>query len=106
MTRTTDSPVAINALLTAATATGPGNSVTGSPRQKTFQAELVGAGAAATVVIEGSNTGSGWVTIGTITLTTAAPADGFYFDAPWGYVRANLTAISGAGASVNCSMGS
>lgn len=104
--RSTDAPVAADILLNAVTTTGPGNAITGRPAKKTFQADLTGSGATATVNIEGSNTGSGWVTIGTITLTTAAPADGFYFETPFSQVRANLTAIGGAGASVSCGMGS
>lgn len=104
--RSTDAPVAADILLNAVTIIGAGNPVTGRPAKKTFQADLTGTSATATVNIEGSNTGTGWVNIGTITLTTAASADGFYFDTPFAQVRANLAAITGAGASVSCAMGS
>lgn len=49
-----------------------------------------------------------WCTtaMGTITLSgTTINADGFTTAAPWRYVRANITAISGTGAAVNVLMG-
>jgi hypothetical protein len=56
--------------------------------------------AAATVLIQGSNedlTGTGtntnWVLVGTITLAGAG-TDGFVTQAPWKYVRANVTVAS------------
>ena len=76
---------------------------------KAVQATVTGTGAvSATVIIEAiNNPASGnWLTLATITLTgTTAATDGFTFDAPWSYVRARLTAISGTGASVTASMG-
>lgn len=93
-------------LLSKATSVGAGGAVNGPPKQKTFQAELNGDSATgATVVIEGSNTGNRYVTLGTITLDGTTRSGGFYFEAPWCYVRANLTAIAGTGASVDCVMG-
>ena len=76
---------------------------------KTFQATgatTAGAGSA-TVQIEVSNDRVGWITAGTITLTlsTTAATDGFVMSAPWGHVRANVTAISGTGANVTVTMG-
>ena len=77
----------------------------------TFQAvgtTTAGAGAA-TIQIQGSNIDNvnAYVTIGTITLTlgTTLVADGFSTSAPWKFVRANVTAISGTGASINVYMG-
>jgi hypothetical protein len=75
----------------------------------TFQANVVGTGAVtATVVIEGSNDNTYWVStvLGTITLSgTTSSTDGFTTSAPWKYVRARTTAISGTGATVQVYMG-
>ena len=93
-------------LLNAVTATGAGLPTTISNTSGvTFQASgttTAGAGAA-TVVIQVSNDGLVWLTLGTITLTlgTTIAGDGFAADAPWGMARANVTAISGTGASVS-----
>jgi hypothetical protein len=64
-----------------------------------------GAGAA-TVKIQGSLDNSIWIDLGTITLTlaTTESGDGFAINAPWEYVRANVTAISGTDASVDVYM--
>lgn len=80
----------------------------------TFQGIVTGTGAVgATIVILASNedaTGQGtkanWVTLGTITLTgTTTASDGFTSTAPWRYVSANVTAVSGTGATVEVIMG-
>tara|TARA_R110002126_G_scaffold141146_5_gene286057 strand:+ start:1615 stop:1977 length:363 start_codon:yes stop_codon:yes gene_type:complete len=80
----------------------------------TFQASVTGTGAVtATVVMQVSNeeatylgTTSNWITLGTITLSgTTTATDGFTTDAPWRYVRAGVTAISGTGATVTSNMG-
>lgn len=75
----------------------------------TFQANVVGTGAvSATVVIECSNDGTYAVAtaLGTITLSgTTSSTDGFTTNAPWKYVRARVTAISGTGATVQVYMG-
>lgn len=103
-------------LLTAAAATGAGVTknnaayqVDGSGNPMTFQASGAttnGAGAA-TIVIQVSNDGSNWLTLGTISLTlsTTSSSDGFAADAPWAYIRANITALSGTGAAVTVIMG-
>lgn len=74
-----------------------------------FQATVLGTGAVtATVEIEGSNDGAYWcdTPLGTITLSgTTSHTDGFTVNAPWKYVRANITAISGTGANVSVLMG-
>lgn len=64
-----------------------------------------GAGAA-TVLIEVSNDGVNYLTMATITLTlaTAAATDGLAVINNWNYYRANLTALSGTGASVSVYM--
>jgi hypothetical protein len=99
------------ALLTASTTTETGSTHIPNHKQRTFDANgttTAGAGAA-TILIEGSNEGiaNTWITIGTITLTlgTTKTADGFTTDAPWKFVRARVSAISGTNASVNANMG-
>lgn len=75
--------------------------------QASYQATVSGTGAVtATVVIEVSNDGVNAVTtpLGTITLSgTTSSSDGFTTDAPWKYVRARISAVSGTGATVNVS---
>lgn len=64
---------------------------------------------AATVVIEGSNVDdpNTFVSLGTLTLTlgTTTSAAGLATTAPWKYVRANVSSISGTGATVYVTMG-
>lgn len=75
----------------------------------TFQATVVGTGAvSATVVIDASNDRTYWCStvLGTITLSgTTSASDGFTTTAPWKYVRARVTAISGTGATVTANIG-
>jgi hypothetical protein len=75
----------------------------------TFQATVTGTGAVtATVVIDCSNDGSNWcaTALGTISLSgTTSSSDGFTTTAPWKYIRARVTAISGTGATVVSLMG-
>lgn len=70
----------------------------------TYQANIIGSGTVgATVTIEVSNDGVNVLAtvMGTITLSgTATASDGFTTMAPWKYHRANITAISGTGATV------
>lgn len=97
------------ALLTAATATGPGERHQPLlPSRRAFQlvgTTTSGAGSA-TVAVEVSLDGVNFMTQGTITITlgTTAATDGFASDAPWRYVRGNVTAISGTGARVTLTM--
>ena len=66
-----------------------------------------------TVLIQVSNedatfqgTKSNWITIATITLSgTTTATDGFTTIAPWRYVRASATAISGTNAIIEVIMG-
>jgi hypothetical protein len=96
--------------------TEPGvtTTVTGNAAYKdspfaTFQATVVGTGAVtATVVLDVSNDGVYWVStvLGTITLSgTTSSSDGFTTTAPWKFVRARVTAISGTNAIVQVYMG-
>lgn len=61
-------------------------------------------GGAATASIEVSNDGTNWLpsALGTLSLTlsTVASSDGFVANTKFLYMRANLSAISGTGASV------
>jgi len=96
-------------LLDAATATGAGSTRNLLKKEATFQAfgTTASGSGAATILIQVSNDGTNWITAGTITLTlgTAATNDGFASDAKWTFVRANVTALSGTGASVTVLMG-
>ena len=98
-------------MLDGAIATGAGTNVfnmsTGGSR--TFQADGTtssGSGSA-TIKVQVSNDNSNWIDLGTVTLSlsTTSATDGFTSDAPWAFVRGNVTAISGTGASVNLYMG-
>lgn len=79
-----------------------------------FQGIVTGTGAVtATVLVQASNeqatwegTKSNWITVGTITLSgTTTATDGLTTIAPWKYIRASVTAISGTGATVEVFMG-
>jgi hypothetical protein len=61
--------------------------------RRSFQASLVGGGSA-TVKIQASNDNKSWLDLATISLTAAAPSDGFSSEVPWIYVRANVTAVA------------
>lgn len=93
---------------------GVTSTTTGAAKYKdspysTYQATVVGTGAVtATVVIDCSNDGTYWCStpLGTITLSgTTSSSDGFTTVAPWKFVRARVTAISGTGATVTVTEG-
>ena len=96
--------------MTYFTATGAGSKIqTNGAKLMTFQitgATSADAGAA-TVKIQVSNDGVGWLDLATLTLTlgTTATTDGVALAAPWQYVRGNCTAISGTGAAVTLTIG-
>lgn len=76
---------------------------------RTFQAygtTTSGTGAA-TITVNVSHNGSDYMTLATIELplSTVSASDGFLVDAHWEYVRAEVTAISGTGATVSLIMG-
>lgn len=97
-------------LLTAATAVSAGASLDIRGKAKlaiqAIGSTSAGSGAA-TILAQVSNNGVNWLTAGTITLalTTGGVTDGLVIDAPWSYIRANVTAISGTGASVSVLLG-
>lgn len=99
----------VHTLLNAATVVAAGSSYLKPATKCTFQAAgttTAGAGSA-TIKVQVSNNDSDWLDLGTITLTlsTTSSSDGFTAEAPWKYVRGNVTAISGTGASVTLYMG-
>lgn len=102
-------------LLNAATTTGAGTAwhprdVTANSTYNFHSFQAVGntsaSTGAATVLIQVSNDGTNYITLGTITLTlgTSATSDGFAAINTWEYYRANLTALSGTGATVTVYM--
>lgn len=92
-----------------ATTTGAQSQIYKDSPYSTFQATVTGTGAVtATVNIEVSLDGTNWCATpaGTITLSgTTTASDGFTTASSWKYVRANVTAISGTGATVVVLMG-
>jgi hypothetical protein len=82
--------------------------ITGAPYEGTWNANrrvmvqgvVDGDGAVtATILVQGSNNGQNWETIGTITLDDDDTDSGTVaVDYPWAYLRADLTAITGTDA--------
>lgn len=98
-------------LLSAVTTTGAGAAVPRVRAERVVHAAVTGTGAvAATVEVYGAidppTDETDCVLLGTITLSgTDKDVDGFGMDAPWGYLLAKVTAISGTGAAVTCKTG-
>jgi len=96
-------------LLNAVTTTGAGAAVIVNQHNRTFQAtgDTTSGAGAATIAIEVSNNATNWLLHDTIalTLSTTPVSAGIEMDAPWTYVRGNVTAISGTGAAVSLYMG-
>lgn len=95
-------------LMTDRTATATGVTIEAPGPGATVQARVTGTGAVtATVVVQVSNYTNVWLTLGTLSLsgTTTATA-GLALDAHWAYIRADLTALTGTGATVDVFMGS
>ena len=85
-----------------------GEAVADSFRVPSFSAFVAGTGeVTATVLIECSNTGNGWVPYGTLTMsgTTLAP-DAIAGSGRYLQYRARLTALTGTSAAVTVTMGS
>jgi len=97
------------AMLANATTTQDGPAIPYAQSLATFQAtgSASSGSGSATVEIKVSNDGVVWLLLGTISLTlgTTATSDGFASDAPWAMARADLTSISGTGATVTVTMG-
>lgn len=95
-------------ILPATTTTATGSWIYKDAPKAAIQANVQGTGAVtATVVLDVSNDALFAVStvLGTITLSgTTSATDGFTTDAPWKYLRARVTAITGTGATVNVLM--
>lgn len=92
-------------LLDSATTTATGTPIrmpAGTASYEIEGATTAGAGTA-TVVIEVTNGGEAWLTLDTLSLTlsTTPSAAGGAVVAPWAYIRARVTAITGTGATVS-----
>lgn len=90
------------------TATGSGTVFQARPLNRAFQAWMAGNGAiSATVLIEASNDGQNFGTRTTLNLTGNNYASQVFNDtlAPFPFVRATVTAISGNSAAVTVTMG-
>jgi hypothetical protein len=96
------------------TATGASSPIYKESPYSSFQAIVTGTGVvSATIAIQvcieddtANGVKSNWITMSTITLSgTTTATDGFTTIAPWRWVRANVSAISGTGATVQIIMG-
>ena len=94
----------VSNVVTGVTAIGTGAWVYKDAPKATIQATVTGTGAVtATVVIDCSNDGVNAcaTALGTISLSgTTSASDGFTTDAPWKFIRARTTAISGTNATL------
>jgi hypothetical protein len=102
-------------LLNAATTTGAGTAwherdtvpkYTYGYRSFQAKGNTTASTGAATVLIQVSNDGTNYITLGTITLTlgVAVTSDGFAAANSWEYYQANLSAVSGTNATVTVYM--
>lgn len=99
-------------LLDAVLVTGAGTAQQPHSKSLSFHATgftTVGAGTAV-IDVEVSNDGINWIVAATISLVLAATpviaSDGFAIDAAWGFVRGNVTTITGTNAQTTLRMGS
>lgn len=101
-------------LLSGATATGEGPTVTVESlrypaNNRTIQAigSVTASTGSATITVEASNDGTNWVVLDTLSLTlgTTVTTDWFESTGMWDKMRANVTVLSGTGASVSVYMG-
>jgi len=100
----------LESFLIAGGASQTGTSVALPSGRVTFQAVANGSSGAfaATVTISVSNDDTNFITLGIITLSgtaTTADVDGFASDAPWAYVRADVSGFSGTGGTCTVTMG-
>jgi hypothetical protein len=83
------------------------------PGVKTFHAQITGSGAVSCTIellgsnIAGTSTVRGnYVALGAITISgTSVVSDGFAAQSPWKWYAANVTVISGSGASIDIYVG-
>jgi hypothetical protein len=91
-----------------ATGAGDVHKPNGAKRTAQCMAETSAGAGTASIAIEVSNDNTNWITAGTISLSfddDPIVDDGFVMDSPWRYLRANVTAISGTDATVDCWLG-
>ena len=95
-------------LLLNRTTTGASASAESPGAGATVHATVTGTGAlTATVVIQVGNIADSWLDLGTLSLSgTTTATQGLALDAHWVYIRANITTLTGTGATVNVVMGS
>jgi len=99
----------VRKLLNAVTVNGAGQAYQPIGARRTFQATgqtSAGAGTA-DVIVEGSNDGTNWTEIGTITLVLSSTISngGFASEAPWRHVRGRVANLTGTNAAVSLNMG-
>lgn len=97
---------AVTVLLSSATGTGAGAAFDNPSADKTFQAYGATSGGTGTaaITIQGTNVASCcWETVGTMTLTlgTATTSSALTSTDRYAFSRANVTSISGTGATVS-----
>ena len=96
-------------LIDAATALGAGRKRAAKKGRRSFQAvgsTSAGAGTA-DVKVQGSNDGVNWLDIATISLVLGVTevSDGQTYDNTWGFIRGNVTTLTGTNAAVSLFMG-
>ena len=98
-------------LLAAKIDTGAGSTIKADQMSATRAFQVYGAVSASTgaaeVRIDGSNDGTHWEALGTVTLTlgTTDTSGGFAGNAPWPFLRAYVVSISGTDAEVSATVG-
>jgi hypothetical protein len=104
--------MAATTLLNAVTTTGagvgaPGNASPVASKSYQVAGTTTAGSGSAVVLIQGSNDGTNWDTIGTVTLTlgTASTSGSFASQDRYMQVRGNVTTLTGTGASVTATMG-
>lgn len=93
----------MNTILSGATTVGATGSMSGQYVNKmSIQGYVVGTGTvSATVIVEGSNNGTDWVPISTLTMSDSGRAiDGGVLSTMFSTIRGRVLAISGTGAAV------
>lgn len=94
----------ITTVLSGATSTGAGNTYQFSDQRnsslrinKTSMTAGAASGATATVTVEvNDNVSNPWITACTLNVSSSVQSDSCVVNAPWQYMRHNVTAISGA----------
>lgn len=99
----------VETIVNGATSTGTQNPIRKPAPATVFQVQITGTGAVScTVLFEVSLDNVKWISPGMATVSlsgTNSATDGFASNAPWKFVRPNITAVSGTGAAVTILMG-